>query len=337
VVGEAEPVWAELLDDAAARRLRPQYRAAAPPRLAGWPCPDRSVYSGRRYGPLALVETSRGCRNDCEFCSIASFFRQDYRARPVDEVAREVRSLAQRNIFFVDDNLGVDPARLRDLCEALIPLRRRWIGQTTLRLAQDEALLRLMRRSGCVGVLIGFESLSAGNLTAMGKAVNADGLGYDAALERLRRHGLGVYGTFVFGYDDDTPDAFEETFRFAMRHRLFFAAFNHLVPFPGTRVYARFLAEQRLVSGAWWLEPQYRFGSVAFRPARLSAEDLAALCLEYRRRFYSPGSVCRRALDFRGNCGSVFKAGVYLAQNVAAGREVERRHGLPLGFIGEGG
>jgi len=330
VCGDAEPVWGHVLADAAGGRLQPRYQATAPSDLAGLTY-DRTLFAGRPYGPLALLETSRGCCFDCEFCSIAAAFRHSFRARPVAEVVCEVRTLRQRNLFFVDDNLGADPARLRDLCEALTPLRRRWIGQVSVQVAQDDALLRLMARSGCIGVLIGFESLAACNLAAMGKAVNSAGLGYEAATARLRRHGISVYATFVFGYDGDTRAAFEETLCFAQRQRFFFAAFNHLVPFPGTRLYARLEAEGRLRYPAWWLDPEFRFGDVAFEPSPLSATELSALCLEFRRRFYRPASVWHRGLDFRANCRTPLKAGVYLTQNLLSGREIERRQGLPLG------
>jgi radical SAM superfamily enzyme YgiQ (UPF0313 family) len=333
VCGEAEPVWAALLDDAASGSLQPRYQAAAPADLAGLAA-DRTVFAGRPYGPLALVETSRGCHFDCEFCSIAAVSKRTFRTRPVTEVVREIRTLRQRNLFFVDDNLGANPERLRELCEALQPLRRRWIGQVSLHVAADNALLQLMGRSGCIGVLIGIESLAAGNLAAMGKAVNAGGLGYEAALARLRQHGISVYATFVFGYDRDTRQTFEETFRFIQRQKFFFAAINHLVPFPGTALYARLQAEGRLLHRAWWLDPDYRFGDVAFRPATLSAAELAALCLEYRRKVYSLPGVLHRGLDVRANCRTPCKAALYLTQNLLSRREIERRHGLPLGLPG---
>ena len=243
-----------------------------------------------------------------------------------------LRTLPHRNVFFVDDNIGADPDRLRELCLALLPLRRRWIGQLSLHAVRDDALPRLMRRSGCEGVLIGFESLDSRALDAMGKAVNAGGSDYDDAIGRLRKHGLSVYATFVFGYDGDTRAAFEATLRFAVRQKFFFCAFNHLVPFPGTRLFERLRAEGRLLHDAWWLDESYRFGDLAFRPSALAPEELAALCHEYRLRFYGPASVLRRGLDLRANCRTLPKAALYAAQSAAGRREVRRRQGLPLGF-----
>jgi radical SAM superfamily enzyme YgiQ (UPF0313 family) len=330
VVGQAEGIWEELLDDAAAGTLKPRYQAATRADLAGLAY-DREIFGRRPYGRIALLETSRGCRFDCEFCSIASFFRKSFRTRPAADIVHELSALPRKNIFFVDDNIGSDPQCLKQLCEALAPLKRRWIGQLSLHVVQDGSLLRLMQRSGCAGVLIGFESLNSQNLAVMGKAVNGRSLDYNAAIARLRSHGLSVYATFLFGYDGDTPETFAQTYRFAMRQKFFFCAFNHLVPFPGTKLYARLHAEGRLLYDAWWLNEKYRFGDIAFRPAAMSPEELGALCLEYRCRFYSTASVLRRGIDLRANCRTPFKAALYIGQSLSNRREVKRRQGLPLG------
>jgi radical SAM superfamily enzyme YgiQ (UPF0313 family) len=160
--------------------------------------------------------------------------------------------------------------------------------------------------------------------------VNGETARYGQALGRLRRHGISVYGTFVFGYDADTETSFTESLEFAVRQQLFFAAFNHLLPFPGTPLYARLRAEQRLLHERWWLNPGYRYGEVAFRPAGFSAEALSASCNECRRRFYGWSSVMKRA-EFQANLSTPFRAVTFFAQNVVARRDVERRFGLLVG------
>jgi radical SAM superfamily enzyme YgiQ (UPF0313 family) len=214
VIGEAEPVWRDVLNDAATGRLHARYSSDRPV-LSGL-TPDRSIFGRRPYGQVSLVETSRGCRFNCEFCSISPFFRQRCLERPVEEVVQEVRSL-RKPIFFVDDNLGADPDRLRALCSALLPVKRPWIGQASLHIAEDRALLDLMRRSGCQGVLVGFESLDAETLHDMGKSVNLEARHYPRAIQAFRDHGISVYATFVFGYDHDTPETFRRVFDFALQ------------------------------------------------------------------------------------------------------------------------
>ena len=328
VLGDAETTWGEVIDDLEAGTLKPRYAGCGG---VFCPLPDRGLFRGRNYGRLSLVETSRGCAFDCEFCSVTKFFGRRYTPRPLGEVMAEVRALEKDIVFFVDDNLAMDVERLKELCRLMIPMRKRWVGQLSIHTARDDELLALMAASGCAGVLIGFESLDAATLSDMGKRVNATNADYAAAVENLRRHHLSVYATFVFGYDHDTTETFERTFEFAMESKFFFAAFNHLVPFPGTDVHARFVREGRMIYDKWWLDPAVRFGDVVFRPKNFTPEGLAETCRRYRLKFYSPKSVFRRAMDFRANLHGGLKAALFFATNFLQGREVMRRHGLPNG------
>ena len=330
VVGEAEPVWPHVLDDLARGALAPRYVANTPAEIVA--SPDRAILSGRNYLNIALVETGRGCRFACDFCSIASFFKSTYRARPIEDIVREVASVRSRPVFFVDDNIAVDRRRTLELLEALIPLGIRWVGQASLHAAADEEMLRLMEKSGCWGLLIGFESLNPEVLSVMGKQANRKAPDYSAAITHLRKHGISVYGTFVFGYDADTPAAFQPVLDLAIRERLFFAAFNHLIPFPGTPLYDRLRVENRLLHEAWWLAPDFRFGDVPFQPRQFEPEELAARCLAFRKKFYQAGSILHRGLDFQANCRNLAKAGAYLALNLASRRDVDRRQGMLLGM-----
>ena len=328
ILGDAETTWPQVVNDLEAGRLASRYVGCGG---VFCPMPDRSLYAGRDYGRLNLVETSRGCSFNCEFCSVTKFFGRRYTPRPLDEVMTEVRSLEKDIVFFVDDNLAMDVERLKDLCRRMIPMHMHWVGQLSIHSAKDDELLALMERSGCAGVLIGFESLDAATLSDMGKRVNSSNSDYAAAIENLRRHHLSIYATFVFGYDHDTAETFERTFEFAMESRFFFAAFNHLVPFPGTDVHARFVREGRMLHDRWWLDPNVRFGDVVFRPKNFTPEGLAETCRRYRLRFYSTRSVFRRAMDVRANTHGLLKAAIFFASNFTQEREVMRRHGLPFG------
>ncbi len=334
LTGESEDVWPELLADRSCGTLKPRYASPRRPELGNIQ-PDRSIYQGKDYLGLSLVETARGCPHECEFCSIARFYQRSYTSRPIEAVVEEIRSLPDRTVFFVDDNFGADRQRAAQLLEALIPLRIRWACQMSLDVASDPVLLDLMQRSGCTMALVGFESLDEETVATMHKRVNAGGLPYGEAIRRLRRHGVSVYGTLVFGYDNDTEASFEHAYRFVLQNKLFLAAFNHLVPFPGTAVFERLAREGRLLDDRWWLSEEYRFGDVAFRPAQMSAERLAELCFLYRRKFYGLGSILRRGFDLRANCRGAFKALVYWTSNIGSRREVGRRQGLPLGVHDE--
>src|SRR5262249_37191436 len=149
-----------------AGQLRRLYRQARQPTLDGLQL-DRSIFRGKRYAPLGLVQYGRGCRFACDFCSIHAFYGTSLRQRPVAEVLAEVAALGCRHVFFVDDNLFVDVPRAVELFRALIPLRIRWSCQITIDVARHAQLLDLMEKSGCLTALVGFESLDPRNLQQM--------------------------------------------------------------------------------------------------------------------------------------------------------------------------
>jgi radical SAM superfamily enzyme YgiQ (UPF0313 family) len=330
VVGDAEPVWHRVIDDARGRRLQPVYKGLGPRSLSGLR-PRRDLFAGKPYQDITLVEFARGCNFKCDFCSITAFHSASQNHRPAREVAAEMETTGSRRFFIVDDNIVSQPAKARELCRELTPLRIGWVGQASIHIAEDEELLELMVKSGCRGVLIGMESLDPVNLRAMGKSWNLAGGGYAARLARFRKHGLAVYGTFVFGYDNDDADVVRRSVEFAQEHQLFLAAFNHLVPFPGTPLYGRLHAEGRLLTPKWWLDPSGRIGDVTFQPKKVAPDELKSLCLEARRQFYSWGSILGRLRDRQANASNWAMLAVYLGLNIGAHFDIDLRQGLRLG------
>lgn len=336
VIGEAEGLWQQVIEDFRAGRLAPVYRAPKRPSLAG-AIPDRSIFLGKRYLPLGLVEAGRGCHFACEFCAIQSYFASTQTRRPAEEVCDEIKRMKKPLYFFVDDNITSNLDQAKELYRQLIPLKIRWVSQASINVAHDEELLKLLAASGCQGLLIGFESLDPANLKRMQKSFNTMKGGYEVALENLRRHRMRLYVTFILGYDGDSYESLGEVVRFAERHRFYIVAFNHLTPFPGTPLYDRLKNEGRLLFDQWWLDPAYRYGMVPYTPAGMTADEVKEGCITARKDFYRWSSIARRSVD-SVNAGSLYMGAKFFMINYLIRREVTERRDYPLGdqaFRGE--
>ncbi len=293
VVGDAEVLWPRVLSDIERGALRKIYRHEAPPDLADTPPPRRELMAAtaKHYGTTAAVQGGRGCVHGCRYCSIAAFHGRTFRARPVEKVIAEVEALP-RGFMFVDDNIIADRAWARDLFEALVPLKKRWISQCDIEIADDAELLALARRAGCCGLFIGIETTSAGNLAALGKEFN-DASRMSTRLARIRRAGIGVQAGVIVGCDGDDVGAFERTLAFLERSRIDALQLNILTPLPGTPMFEEFRRDGRILDTDWSL---YDFRHVVIRPARMTPVQLQAGADWLYREFYRPWRIARRTL-----------------------------------------
>ena len=296
VVGEAEGIWPRLLSEAASGQMQRLYRADKMTDLQGLPKPRRDLFprtKGKGYIPIPIgVETSRGCPHDCEFCSIGRTLGRQYRVRPVQEVIAEIESIDSPYIFFVDDALGLNRNAAKKLFTEMIPLRRLWLGQGTVSLAEDLELLRLMRRSGCMGLLIGFESVQKGTQDEVKKIKNLR-IDFYEAMRRFHGEGFGILGAFVFGFDHENKDVFGQTLEFVMKSRMDCVELRILTPYPGTRLYDRLLSEDRLFVRDWWLRG-YPPDTLLFQPRGMTADELIKGFARLNRQAYSFGAMTKR-------------------------------------------
>ncbi|MEN6547219.1 MAG: radical SAM protein [Armatimonadia bacterium] len=295
VIGEAEGIWRTVLEDLTAGRLQPRYQAEQYHDLVDLPRPRRELLRTDRYLTINVVQTARGCPHACTFCTVSAIFGRRYRFRPVPEVVDEVRGLGGW-VGFVDDNIVGNANRAKELFEALIPLKLRWVSQGDLTMARDPELLKLAARSGCQAMYIGLESVSEENLRTTRKAAN---LGTDMAqaIRTIHDAGIEIIGSFVLGLDGDDPGVFARTAAFARKHKLVAAQFSALTPFPGTVVNRQLEAEGRIEDHDW---SHYTMSNVVFRPRQMTALQLQEGQKETYRRFYSLPSILERALTGRG-------------------------------------
>lgn len=332
VTGDAEGVWPQVVEDARNGQLKSIYSQDSFPQLGGTP-PDHSIFQGKKYAPVSLVQYGRGCRFNCNFCSIRAFYGSNLRQRPLDEVVDEIRRLRKRSkfVFLVDDNIFVDMDKAAALFEALIPLKILWSCQVSIDIARDPELVRLMKRSGCVNALIGFESLNPNSLKQMRKSWNLKYGDYQSSIKVFQDAGIMIYGTFVFGYDQDTVDSFDQAVDFAIKNKFYLANFNPLTPTPGADLYTQLEKEDRLIFDRWWLDPDFRYGHATFHPRGMTADELTAGCLRARLRFNTYRSVAYRAMAPRTNLRSPYRFGIFLISNLISKREILRKQDRQLG------
>ncbi len=330
MVGNADRILPTVLADLEGGTLKNRYDGGA---CIGYTMPDRSIYADKvkKYLPVSLVETGRGCYHNCEFCSIAGYYHSHYIHREVADIIAEIRACKHKIFFFVDDSIFSDKAFAKELFEALTKEKIIWTTQITLDIARDEEMLRLMKQSGCEMVLIGFESIESGNLKQMNKGWTERLGERDALIQRIHDVGISIYASFVFGFDSDNEDTFKATLEFCERHQFFVVAFNHLLIFPNTKTYESFKADDRLISENWWLESGYTFGTITFTPKQLSPEELRRLCKLYKKKFFRFGSIIKRGFTMLRRTRRFMINFAYWFINILFHFEVDRRAGIPIG------
>ncbi len=299
VRGEAEVLWPKLLQDFEQGRLQRIYaHENGLPSLATLPAPNWELLRPKNYLSVHMVETTRGCPIDCEFCAVTSAFGGTYRNRTQEEVLAELKSLRpfeglltlKNCVLFVDDNIISNRAFAREFLGRITGLGLHWFGQASMNIAKDPEILRLCQRSGCAGLFLGFETLSNEALVSVGKRVNKPSEYLDV-VNKLHDHGIGIDGSFVFGFDSDDPGVYDRTVEFVLKAKLEVVYFSILTPYPGTRLHKRLVAENRLLTSDWSL---YDANHVVFRPKNCTPDELLSGYYRALREVYTIPSIMRR-------------------------------------------
>ena len=338
LVGGAEGgIWTQILNDFKNNKLQKKYDANSYfQKELEHVTPRRDLYANKGYLPLGLVESGRGCPFTCEFCAIASAHKGKYRYKLVDKIIEDINNIPQKMLYFADDNFVSKFSRTKELCDAMAPLNKKWFSHGTINMANQPELLKKLQKSGCSNLLIGFESLNEDTLKSMGKSWAVVKRGYAESIKILRDYGISIYGTFVFGYDQDKPEDIEKTLEFAIEQKMCLAAFNHLVPYPGTPLYTRFEKEGRLIDKEWWLKDGYNFGEVSFSPKNFTPQELSKKCYDARMDFYKFSNILKR-VEFNANCrdpfSDPFQALAFMSANFVSQKGIKQRQNWPIGNI----
>lgn len=329
LIGDAEDTWPAFLKDYQKGKVKKEYKSTHKIDIAKIDY-NSKVYEGKKYNKIGLVQFSRGCKFKCDFCSVRSFYNCKVRQKTTEDIVDEIKKIKEKLIFFIDDNIFLDEKSAIELFDAIKPLKKKWACQISMDVAFNDKLLKKMKESGCILVLMGFESLNPKNLKLMNKTANLNIKKYEEAIKNIYKYKLMIYGTFVLGYDYDTKEDIKKTMEFAIKNNLTIANFNPLIPMPGTRLYKRLEDNKELIFDKWWLEETYCYGDSAYYPKNMSPEDLKEGCKEARFTFNTYKNIFKRLI--RNKCHlTPFNMFVYIVLNIISRKEIHRKQGKTLG------
>jgi len=294
-IGEAEGMLGKVVEDFEAGELKPFYKNEDRSDLKGIPLPRRDLL-GKHYSPFfKAVETTRGCPNRCEFCSVPTINGKRYRIRPLEEVDRELSAIIKKRgeyLFLADDNVTAKEDYALGLFEVFKRHEVKWMGFTTIKIAMNEGLLRKARESGCISLFIGFESLLQENLDHVSKRfVNAKEL--SSLVKIIQGHHIGIHGSFIFGFDGDDPAIFKKTVEFVQKNNIELPSFSILTPFPGTPLQKRLEEEGRIFDRDW---SHYDMSHVVYKPEKMTVQELQEGYLWAQKYICAPRSILKRLL-----------------------------------------
>ncbi len=293
-VGEGDALFPVMIQDAANGQLERVYRGSAHS-LQGLPTPRYDLLEDR-FIVRRVVQATRGCPFTCSFCAVPDL-NPGFRVRPIDDVIRDIATTTfatpwqDKIVWFWDDNLLAKRKWARELLDAMTPLNKWWLTQASIDIVKDDDLLRRMRRSGCIGIFLGIESLDAEDLKQVGKRQNKASE-YKLAIDKLHDHGICVMAGFIAGFDDQDPNRIVRTAEGLNQIGVDVPFLSILTPFRGTPLYDQFLADERILRDRSW--DHYNGYNVAFQPARMTPETLLSAHRTLWRQAFSPRFVGER-------------------------------------------
>jgi len=297
LTGFAEFTFPQMLRDFAAKQLKPRYAQSADYTIDGRPTPRRELLDKKQYTTMNTVEAVRGCSLPCTFCAYPTAFGSTPYKRPVKEVISEIEALGTRTILFPDVNLMTDRAYAIELFTAMIPLKKYWGGCATSSVGIDDELMKVFAKSGCKGLLIGFESINQESNRSVGKHINKVD-SYDELIKKLHYSGITVQGCFAFGADDEDATVFERTVESVIRAKIDLPRYSILTPFPGTQYYAQLESEGRITERNWAM---YDVEHLVYRPAKMTDEQLLSGIEWAWKETYTYKNIAKRLAPFTLN------------------------------------
>ena len=297
VDGEAEYVWGDLLNDWQGGKLKKIYKSEKLCDMKSLPVPRYDLLDLSRYKiPNIPAQTTRGCPYGCNYCEVTQVYGGKFRYRPTEEVVEEVKELMKlgkrKFIYFVDDLFIANRRHAKEVINALMPLKIKWTCLCTANVGDDLELLDMMKKSGCVHVNIGMETINPNSLMAINKKQNRI-KEYERQFKAIRDRGIEFSLNVMFGLDGDTTQTFDDTLEFLKRVKTPMSFMFILAPRVGTKIRDQMLAEDRILHNDW---EKYCGYETVFKPKNMSIEELNDGFWRVQQQFYSMKSIVKRLL-----------------------------------------
>lgn len=290
-IGDAEPVWNQILVDAKQGCLKKIYKCEDDYPAGLIPHPKWSAVDCSRYLYTNIVITSRGCPYKCDFCYNSSpYMVRPYRRRNLDDVIQEIKNLDTKQVLFIDDNFIGDKLWVMDFVNAVKPLDITWHAAVSADIGNNLHLLDSMKYSGCKSLYIGFESINVNSIAGVGKSQN-NVSEYGKMIDEIHQRGIMINASLVFGFDNDYPDVFQTTLEWLIQNRIETMTSHILTPYPGTKLYERLEKEGRIIDKNL---NHYNTSNVVFQPKNMTPEELLDGYLRMYKEFYSVKNILRR-------------------------------------------
>jgi len=312
VIGEAEGVWETLLHDFQHGSLQKTYHNPEPDLEKYVPKNFNKIIKKRLFN-LVPIMTTRGCPYNCDFCCVTDLFGKKIRHIPIKNIIRDIEDSGAKNFMFLDDNIIGHPKYSKELFMAMIPLKIKWVGQASLSFVKDVEMMQLAADSGCKALFFGLESVSAEQMKTMRKTFK-EIEELETALKQIKKMGILIHASMIFGFDNDTKAVFNDTVKFLIKNKISTVSFNILTPYPGTKTFADLNNAGRLLTRDW---KYYDHNTVVFQPENMTPYELQCGKTHARKKFYKISSVLKRL------SGNMYSPVLYFALNYGHMKQVK--------------
>lgn len=293
VVGDAELVWKQLLNDFENDCLKKIYEKNLDKGIFSTPLPRFDLIINKNIGDFLPVQAGRGCPNTCSFCSVACLYKGKYIKKPLDEVVRDikqVKDLGFKKFLLLDDNIFSDRDYLGKLLKEIKNLNMEWMSQCDIRIGKENDLLKVLADSGCTTLSFGLESISKESLTAMNKGW-ATPSNYPELIKNIQSYGIDVSTEMVVGGEGDTLESIKLTKNFIEDNKISVPRFYILTPIPGTKFFEDIQQSGRLIN-----ENIYSFDGTeaVYKPRNMTPEELTNAYWDLYESLFTLKSIIKR-------------------------------------------